>query len=131
MPFVELLAPPAPPAVRRRAARAITGALCDAFAVAPETVTLFFLDVPPGAYAHAGLLGEDAPEPRAPQRLFCKVHAFRRDAARRGHAAAMIAPALAEAYGLPPAAVALYFLERAPDEVSHAGRLASDEGHGP
>lgn len=122
MPFVELLAPPVSPAARARATRAVTDGLCEAFGIAPDIVTLFFLDVPPDGYAHAGVPGATA----APQRLFVKLHAFRRTAEHRRRAAALVVPALAEAYSVPPAAVALYFLERDPDEVSHAGRLASD-----
>lgn len=126
MPFVELLAPPASPAVRLRATRAVTQGLCEAFAVSADIVTLYFLDVPPDAYAHAGSLGTgDGAEGRA-QRLFVKVHAYRRGAAARRRAAGLIGPALAAAYDVPDAAVALYFLDREPDEVAHAGRLSAD-----
>lgn len=122
MPFIELLAPPASPAVRLRATRAVTQGLCDAFAVSADIVTLYFLDVPPDAYAHAGVLGAEG----RTQRLFVKVHAYRRGVAERRRAAALIGPALAAAYDVPDTAVALYFLDRAPDEVAHAGCLSAD-----
>jgi len=119
MPFVEIIAPPLDEPGRQAVARGLTEGLCAAFSVGPETVTAYFLDVPASHCAHAGRLGET-------QRLFVKVHAFRRGPAERARAAALVTPALAAAYGVPAKALALYFLDRARDEVSHAGILASE-----
>ncbi|HWK47636.1 MAG TPA: hypothetical protein VNT30_23135 [Stellaceae bacterium] len=122
MPFVEILAPPVVPAERQAVARMVTDGLCDAFGVEPETVTIYFLDVPTANYAHAGISGEAG----APRRLFVKVHAYRRGVADRARAAAVLTPALAEIYGVSPAALAIYFFDRAKDEVAHGGLLSCD-----
>ena len=119
MPFIEIIAPPLPEAARQAVAAGITTALCEAFAVGPQTVTAYFIEVPASHCAHAGALGET-------QRLFVKVHAYRRGVAERRRAAALLTPLLAAGYGVPAKALALYFLDRAPDEVAHAGVLASE-----
>ncbi len=125
MPFVELLAPPVDDATRQHVATAVTQAVCDAFAVGPEIVTIYVLPVAPSCYAHAGRLAA-----AGPQCVFVKVHAYRRTAdARRRLAAAMTAP-LARLFGIPDAAVVLYFLDRAKDEVAHDGVLACDLDEG-
>jgi len=122
MPYVEILAPPLGEEARRKVAAAVTEGLCEAFSVGPGTVTLYFLDIAPGAYAHAGAVGAEA----GPQRILVKVHAYRRGVeARRAAAAALTAP-LAALYGTVPKTLAVYFLDRARDEVAHGGHLASD-----
>lgn len=122
MPYVEILAPPIPAERRQQVASAVTEGICRAFSIGPETVTLYFLDIAADAYAHAGVMGA----PPEAQRIFVKVHAYRRGiAARRSAAAAVTAP-LASLYGTTPKALAVYFLDRATDEVAHAGLLAAD-----
>ncbi|MBB5695442.1 tautomerase family protein [Muricoccus pecuniae] len=121
MPYVEILAPPLPAERRQKVATAVTDGLCGAFSVGPETVTIYFLDIAPGAYAHAGAMGALPEE----QRVLVKVHAYRRGVPERRRAAAITGP-LAEIYGITAKALAVYFLDRARDEVAHAGLLSSD-----
>lgn len=121
MPFVEILAPDLPEVRHPAAAAAVTEALVAALGVAPGTVTLYVPALAPGGYAHAGASGA-----AAQRRAFVKIHAFRRPVERRRAAAASVTRAVAEAYALPPADVAVYFLDREPDEVAHDGRLESD-----
>ena len=59
------------------------------------------------------------------QRIFVKVHAYRRGIPERRKAAAITAP-LAEIYDTTAKALAVYFFDRAKDEVAHAGLLSSD-----
>jgi phenylpyruvate tautomerase PptA (4-oxalocrotonate tautomerase family) len=122
MPFLEILAPSLSQIARATLAEAVTAGVCTAFAVAPDTVTIYFLDIPPERYAHAGRT--DATE----QRIFVKLHAYRREAAARRHAAASLTAAIAHGYDVPADAVALYFIDRAQDEVAHGGVLSSDAG---
>lgn len=122
MPFVEILAPPAAHEARARLARSVTESITAGFGVGPETVTIYFLPVGPGCYAHAGEMGVDG---RA-QRLFVKIHAFRRDAVKRRAVAASVTAAIAAALDADPAEIAVYFLEREADEVAHGAKLASD-----
>ncbi|MCQ4160175.1 hypothetical protein NON00_09570 [Roseomonas sp. GC11] len=122
MPYVELLAPPVPEATRAGVARAVTEGLCAAFGVGPQTVTTYFLDIPASHYAHAGVMGEAAGTPR----ILAKVHAYRRDTAARRAAARALTGPLAALYGVPEATLAVYFIERARDEVAHGGTLACD-----
>jgi phenylpyruvate tautomerase PptA (4-oxalocrotonate tautomerase family) len=119
MPFLEILAPVVPGPTRAAIARAATDAVCTALAVGAETVTLYFLDIEGQAYAHAGAMG-------GPQRIFIKLHAYRRDVAARRRAAAGLTSPLAALYGVPEEAIALYFFDRALDEVAHGGRLSCD-----
>lgn len=122
MPFVEILAPPASPDAMAALARGVTDGITRGFGVGPETVTIYFMAVEPSAYAHAGAVGSEA----GAQRLFVKIHAFRRDTAKRRAVAASVTAAIASALAADPADVAVYFMERAPDEVGHGARLASD-----
>ena len=122
MPFVEILAAPADAAARARLARSVTDGITRGFGVGPETVTIYVLPIEPGCYAHAGEMGTTT----GAQRLFVKIHAFRRDVAKRRAVAASVTAAVAAALDADPADVAVYFLEREADEVAHGARLASD-----
>jgi phenylpyruvate tautomerase PptA (4-oxalocrotonate tautomerase family) len=122
MPYVEILAPPLQSDVKAQLARAITDGLTSAFEVGPQTVTLFFLPIAAGDYAHAGELGAQGGR----QRILLKVHAFRRSTSARRAAAAPLTRATSIAYGAEGADVAIYFLDREKDEVAHDSRLASD-----
>lgn len=120
MPFVEIFAPPAHPDATAALARGVTEGITTGFGVGPETVTIYVLAVEPAAYAHGGEMGTGS---RA-QRLFVKIHAFRRDTAQRRAVASSVTEAVAAALGADPADIAVYFFDRAPDEVAHGGRLA-------
>ena len=122
MPYVEILAPPAPPESKAALAKSVTAGLMSTFGVGAETITLYFLSVAPGDYAHAGKMGAQS----AGQRILLKVHAFRRSVAERRTAAIALTQGVCTAYGVPGTDVAVYFLDRERDEVSHDSRLASD-----
>jgi phenylpyruvate tautomerase PptA (4-oxalocrotonate tautomerase family) len=93
-----------------------------AFGIDAQIITLFFLPVVPGDYAHAGEIGTQG----IGQRILLKVHAFRRSVAERRAAAAALTEGVCAAYGVPGSAVAVYFLDRDKDEVAHDSILASD-----
>jgi phenylpyruvate tautomerase PptA (4-oxalocrotonate tautomerase family) len=122
MPYIEVLAPPATHDSRAALARSVTDDLISAFGVAAETVTLYFVPIWPGDYAHAGEMG-----PRGMgQRILLKVHAFRRSESERRTAAAALTHSVCTAYGVPGDDVAVYFLDRDKSEVAHNARLTSD-----
>ena len=104
MPYVEILAPPAPPQSKALLAKSITDGLMSSFGVGAQTITLYFLPIAPGDYAHA----------------------FRRSEAERRAAAAALTRSVCSAYGVPGADVATYFFDREKDEVAHDSKLASD-----
>ncbi len=122
MPYVEILAPPAPPQSMAALAKSITDSLMSTFGVSAQTITLFFLPIAPGNYAHAGEMGS----PGTGQRILLKVHAFRRSEAERRAAAIALTRSVCTAYGIPGTDVATYFLDREKDEVAHDSKLASD-----
>ncbi|MFT4268362.1 MAG: hypothetical protein QM586_14270 [Xenophilus sp.] len=122
MPYVEILAPRAEASRKRELAAVVTRGIVDAFDVSAATVTVYFLPLDAADYAHEGRFG--LPERGA--RVFVKVHAYRRSAAQRRAAAAALTPALAATFDTDSHSVAVYFLDREPDEVAHDGRLASD-----
>lgn len=122
MPYVEVLAPPAPPAGKAALAKSVTDGLMSAFGVGAQTITLYFLPIVASDYAHAGEMGAQG----TGQRILLKVHAFRRSEAERRAAALALTEGVCLAYGVPGADVAVYFLDREKDEVAHDSRLASD-----
>lgn len=122
MPYVEVLAPPAPPDRKACLAKSVTDGLMAAFGVGAQTITLYFLPIAAGDYAHAGEMGTQG----AGQRILLKVHAFRRSEAERRAAAVALTLGTCAAYDVPGADVAVYFLDRERDEVAHDSKLASD-----
>jgi phenylpyruvate tautomerase PptA (4-oxalocrotonate tautomerase family) len=122
MPYVEILAPPVSSDVKSKLAHAVTDGLTSAFDVGPQTVTLFFVPIISGDYAHAGELGAQ----NRSQRILLKLHAYRRGTAARRAAAAALTSAVCAAYGADGADVAVYFFDREKDEVAHDSKLASD-----
>jgi phenylpyruvate tautomerase PptA (4-oxalocrotonate tautomerase family) len=121
MPFIEILGPELAPVPRRAAARGMTQGLTEAFGIAAEIVTIYFQPVLAGHYVHAGtpLAGEA-------MRVFIKVHAFPREVAKKRRAAAAMTQAYAQATGVDAKSIAIYFLERAAEDVAHGGELACD-----
>ena len=122
MPYVEVIAPPASPHSKASLARGVTDSLMSAFGVGADTVTLYFLPIAPGDYAHAGEMGSQG----TGQRILLKVHAFRRSQSERRAAAVGLTRSVCTAYGVPGDDVAVYFLDRDMSEVAHDSRLASD-----
>lgn len=122
MPYVEVLAPQAPNQRKAALARSVTDGLMSAFGVTADTVTLYFLNIAPDDYAHAGTFGAQA----TGQRILLKVHAFRRSEAERRAAAIALTRGVCSAYGVPGDDVAVYFLDRDRSKVSHDSKLASD-----
>ena len=122
MPYVEVLAPQVPAQRKAALARSVTDGLMSAFGVTADTVTLYFLNIAPDDYAHAGTFGA----PATGQRILLKVHAFRRSEAERRAAAIGLTRGVCSAYGVPGDDVAVYFCDRDRSEVSHDSKLASD-----
>jgi hypothetical protein len=114
MPYVEILAPPAPPHIKAALAKSMTDGLISTFGVDAQTITLY--------YAHAGEMGSQGNR----QRILLKVHAFRRSEAARRAAAVALTRSVCTAYSVPGTDVATYFLDREKDEVAHDSRLVSD-----
>jgi phenylpyruvate tautomerase PptA (4-oxalocrotonate tautomerase family) len=123
MPYVEILAPRAAESRKRAAVGAVTDGIVESFGVAPSTVTIYFLPIDAGDYAHEGTLGYGT----AGARVFVKVHAYRRSLAERRAVAMAVTRALATCFDTPGQNVAVYFLDRERDEVAHDGHMASDE----
>ncbi len=94
MPYVEVIAPPASPHSKASLARGVTDSLMSAFGVGADTVTLYFLPIAPGDYAHAGEMGAQG----TGQRILLKVHAFRRSQSERRAAAVGLTRSVCTAY---------------------------------
>lgn len=122
MPFLEVFDFEASTQQRQLATSKMTDALCDAYGIAGDIVSTYFVDVGHGAYGHGGFL----PTKSEDHRIFVKVHAYRRSDDLRRAAARSITSAVADAYGTRPESIAVYFLDRDPGEVAHNGILASD-----
>lgn len=123
MPYVEVLAPRAAETGKRQVVAAVTDGIVRSFDVEPSTVTIYFVPIAHGDYAHAGEFGL----PASGSRVFVKVHAYRRSAEQRRAVAEAMTPALAACFDTAAHNVAIYFLDRERDEVAHEGHLASDE----
>src|SRR5580704_4980988 len=113
MPYVEVLALPAPLHRKAALAKSVTDGLMSAFGCGAQTITLFFLPIAAPDYAHAGEIGAAG----ASQRILLKVHAYRRSGAQRRAAAIALTRSACAAYGVSGADVAVYFLDREKDEV--------------
>ncbi|MBC7394916.1 MAG: hypothetical protein H7340_16435 [Variovorax sp.] len=123
MPYVEVLAPRAADTGKRKVVEAVTEGIVRGFDVSPSTVTIYFVPITHGDYAHAGQFGL----PASDSRVFVKVHAYRRSANQRRAVAESMTPAIAACFDTAAHNVAIYFMDRERDEVAHEGHLASDE----
>jgi hypothetical protein len=122
MPFLEVFDAAEEPEKRQAAGRGMTDALCEAYGIKPDIVTCYFVGFGPNAYLHAGKI----PETSAEKRIFIKVHAFARSVDLRRVAARTMTDAAAAAYGVQTSTIAIYFFDRAEEDVAHNGILACD-----
>ena len=122
MPFLDITVLEHTREQRGELSRRLTEALTLVWAIDPEIVTLYFQVLRDDDCAHAGVL-----VPARQARVFIKVHAFARSVAMKRVAADAMTRALVEVLQLPLKAVAIYFLDRAHDEVAHGGLLALDD----
>lgn len=129
MPFLEVNDFPGQdgraPAARAEAARRMTEALAECWAIDPDIISCYFQSYSVDSYAHGGKM----PPPDAKRRIFVKLHAVARSVEMRRRAAEVVTKAAAEAYGFAPKAVVVYFFERALDEIAHGGLLQSGVDH--
>lgn len=127
MPFLNVfILEGATPAQKQAMAEGVTRALCAAYDVGPEIVTLYVVEIPLHDYAHAGNLGEAAPL----RRPFVQVHALPRPTERRRELVRGITEAMASALDLAPDLPAVYVFDSAADHVAHGGVLASEAREG-
>ncbi|MTH79081.1 hypothetical protein [Paracoccus aestuariivivens] len=117
MPFIEITDSGPAQEIREIATRTMTDSLCQSFAIKPEIVTCYYNSAPDYSYGHAGKHGKYADT----FRIFIKVHAFERSASAKGQAARLMTQAVAEAYGIEPKNIIIYFMDRAPQDAFHAG----------
>lgn len=122
MPFLEIFDFASEPEMREAAGRSMTNALCEIYEIKPDIVTCYFVAFGPLAYMHGGQFSEES----VGKRVFIKVHAFPRSVDLKRQAARSMTDAAARAYRVPAANVAIYFLDRAKEDVSHNGILACD-----
>ena len=117
MPFIEITDSAPEQGIRAAATRGMTDSLCQAFAIKPEIVTCYYNSSPDYSYGHAGKHGKLAEK----FRIFIKVHAFPRDSEAKATAARLMTDAVAAAYETDPTSIVIYFIDRAPQDVFHAG----------
>ncbi|MCF3642763.1 hypothetical protein LXM94_22615 [Rhizobium sp. TRM95111] len=120
MPFLEIFDFEAAPETRRNATELMTKSLCEAYGIPSEIVSAYFFAIDENGYSHNGIHGQS----NEVKRIFVKVHAYRRPVEIRRKAARLLTDAFAASYGVPEKSVVIYFFDRDPDEVSHAGSLA-------
>jgi len=131
MPFVEIIGIKADAAELSKIATGVTAAVVNTLSVPAETVTIYFTPSYPTHYAHGGSIIEPAR-----QRIFVKLNILARSIGVRRRAAAAVCDAVAMPINHNQRDIAIYFLERSIEEVSHAGilecdRLTSDRTHIP
>lgn len=98
----------------------IADCVADAFEVAAQVVGVFFVEAPARDASHAV-----APR-RACPRVFVKVHAIGRSPTLRKKLAGMLSSVLAGHYAIDPACIAIYFFDRAADEIAYGGSLMTE-----
>jgi phenylpyruvate tautomerase PptA (4-oxalocrotonate tautomerase family) len=122
MPFIEVFDFDASPEQRKTATRTLTDGICAAYGIASEIVSVYFFNLGVNDYGHGGAFGADA----TMRRIFLKVHAFGRSEGARRLAAEALTRAAMQAYSPPsPKHVVVYFMDRDPSQVAHAGKLES------
>lgn len=127
MPFVQVHAlEGASTEQKRRLAEGITDALCAAYGIGREIVTIYITEVPLAGYAHAGVVGAAAEV----KRPFIQVHALVRPIERRRDVVRRLTDATAAALDISPDVPAVYILETPKTHIAHGGVLASDQGRG-
>lgn len=122
MPFLEVAIFDQHKSERPVLAQRLTDAVAEAFGIEPDIISIYFTALTDQDYAHAGVHAPGTSD----QRILVKLHAFRRDVAKRRAVASAMTNAIASTLGTRPENIAVYFLDRDPDEVAHAGALASD-----
>jgi len=121
MPFLHIMGLESGDSGRRQLARRLTGVIVDSLAVDADSVTIYFAAHDRAHYAHGGEMS--SPTRR---RIFVNLHILARDVGLRRAVAAGVCAAIADVTGCEPRNIAVYFHERAPDEVAHAGILESE-----
>jgi phenylpyruvate tautomerase PptA (4-oxalocrotonate tautomerase family) len=123
MPFVHVYAAEGTPLARKRAlARDLTEAVCEAYDIPAAIVTLYFVDIPPDCYAHAGELGPGD----APARPLVVIQAFERPIEARRKLVEGVNRAVADALGLSAELPAIYLHDSPRSHVAHGGVLVAD-----
>jgi len=127
MPFVHVLSPAgASSAQKRRLIAGITDALCEAYDITPDIVTIYVAGVAPEDYGHGGRQGGEA----GLCRPFVQVHALARPIEKRRLCVQKLTDAVAAALDLPPSVPAVYLFDSPSDHIAHGGILACDEAGG-
>jgi len=121
MPFIELTGIKADTAALAQIATGVTEAVVDTLSVPAETVTIYFTPFDAAHYAHGGSIS--AP---ARRRIFVKLNILARSIGVRRRAAAAVCAAIAMPINHDKRNIAIYFIERSTEEVSHAGILECD-----
>lgn len=121
MPFVEISGLDVDADTFEKVAVRVTDAIVETLSVSADTVTIYAAPDQPSRYAHGGSV--ESPTRR---RLFVKLNILARSIEVRRKAAAAVCDALSGPTGHNPRDIAIYFLERALEQVSHAGILECD-----
>ncbi len=121
MPFVEISGLDVDAETFEKVAVGVTDAIVETLSVSADTVTIYAAPHHPSRYAHGG----DIEHPTR-RRLFIKLNILARSIEVRRRAAAAVCNALSGATGHNPRDIAIYFIERALEQVSHAGILECD-----
>jgi phenylpyruvate tautomerase PptA (4-oxalocrotonate tautomerase family) len=121
MPFIEIVGVAPDQSRRAELCELLTEEMAQVLNISAEIITIYFFDIAPHQYAHAGKLeGPDR------NRVFLKIHAFARDVRYRRQLAESLTEILVKVCEWPRIEIAIYFFERAPEEVAHGGVLESD-----
>lgn len=121
MPFVQIMGLDCDKSQREALAREATAALVRTLDVSPDSVTIYFAAHDPSHYAHGGQI-----EDPSRRRIFVNLHILARSEDMRRQTATALCDVIATLLRHDPQDIAIYFLERLPSEVSHAGLLESD-----
>lgn len=119
MPLIEILGSETSEVAQEQASEAMTGALSATWGIDPEIITVYFVALRKGGYAHGGRVGQ----PVEKRRIFLKIHAYPRTRAQREAASKALTSACISTLGIEPSLVVIYFFDREPGHVAHGGKL--------
>ncbi len=122
MPFLLVHSLPIPSEQKKILIKELTEAICFAYEIKPDIVTIYILEFTNENYGHGGLVGLEGQE----KRVFIQVHAFERSLEKKRSLVKHIAETVSGVFGISIEDVAVYILESEKQNVSEGDVLYAD-----
>ena len=122
MPFLLVHSLPISSEQKKVLIKELTEAICIAYEIKPDIVTIYISEFSNENYGHGGFTGLESQE----KRVFIEVHAFERPLEKKRSLVKHIAEAVSGVFGISIADVAVYILESDKQNASLGDVLFAD-----